>query len=237
MKSFRCTQYTPEWWEARCGIPTSSAFDRIITPAKGEKSKGARAYACQLAAELACYHPNFFTERENRPKSYAMANGTNLEPEARRFYEQDRGVDVEQIGFVLSSCGRYGCSPDGLVAVDDEGEGGLELKCPNPETHAGYLLDGILPLEYKPQVHGTLITTGRPWWDFMSYAPGFDPFLIRVRPDDYTRKVGEALAEFLDEYDAIVKALGLERQKAEANMRRRQLWEQLQPGAAREQEA
>lgn len=207
MKLFDCVQYSPEWWEVRCGIPTASAFDRIITAVTGKPSSAARAYMCELAADIACLTPNFFTERDNRPKSYAMENGTNTEPEARRFYEMEREAEVRQVGFILSDCGRYGCSPDGLVGED----GGLELKCPLLKTQAEYLLDGpVLPVAYKPQVHGSLIVTGRKWWDFLSYSPGLPPLLVRVEPDKYTDTLRKILEDFCAEYDRVLAKLGLQ---------------------------
>ena len=222
MKKFQCVQYTPEWWEIRAGIPTASAFDKLITPAKGEASKSQRPYMCELAAELAGFHyPNFFSGRENRPKSHAMAVGTETEPEARRYYELQRSVRVQQVGFCLSDCGRYGCSPDGLIDDSPDGAGGLELKCPETDTHIGYLLGGALPVEYKPQVHGQLLVTGRPWWDFMSYNQFCDPFLIRVFPDDFTEKLRAVLMTFLDDFDAIVARLGLTDNQKAAHEKRR----------------
>lgn len=210
MKRFQCVQYTPEWWEIRAGIPTASAFDRIITPAKGVKSASQRGYMCELAADLAGYHlPNFFTNRDNRPKSHSMMVGTETEPEARRFYAMHRDVKPIETGFILSDCGRYGSSPDALIDDSDEGAGGLELKCPEAKTHLEYILDGCLPAEYKPQVHGHLIVSGRPWWDFMSYVAHCKPFLIRVYPDEFTEKLRGVLKEFLDDYDRLVDALEL----------------------------
>lgn len=210
MKRFQCVQYTPDWWEIRAGIPTGSGFDRIITPAKAQKSAGQRGYMCELAADLAGYHlPNFFTNRDNRPKSHAMQVGTETEPEARRYYEMHRECEVQQVGFVTSDCNRFGCSPDGLIDDSKDGAGGLELKCPEAKTHLEWIIDGTLPAEYKPQVHGCLIVTGRPWWDFMSYVPHIRPFLIRVFPDEFTQKLRDVLAVFLDDYDMLVNALEL----------------------------
>jgi len=46
-----CEQNTPEWYEARLGIPTASGFDRIITT-KGEVSKSREKYLYELAGEI-----------------------------------------------------------------------------------------------------------------------------------------------------------------------------------------
>lgn len=204
MKIFKCVQYTPAWWEARRGIVTASAADRILTPT-GKVSAQQDGYIAELIADIVDLSPNAFSER-GRIGTAAMEAGRQAEPKARNWYSMVRNVNVQQVGFVLSDCGRFGGSPDGLVGE----EGGLELKCPLLKTQAGYLMDGeVLPNDYKPQVHFHLIVTNRPWWDFMSYAEGLPPLLIRVTPDDYTVKLAEALADFLRKYDAALAKLGV----------------------------
>lgn len=190
MKTFDCDQYSPSWWEVRRGIPTASCASDIITPAKGDLSKSADKYICQLLADR--YDPAY--GQVDDYVSAAMKNGTLMEPEARRFYEFDMDVEVRQVGFCLTDDGRAGCSPDGLVGDD----GGCEIKSPTHKVHVGYLLDGGMPVEYRPQVHWSLVVTGRKWWDFWSYAPGLPPLRVRVEPDDYTDKVREAMTTFCD---------------------------------------
>ncbi len=80
-----------------------------------------------------------------------------MEAEAVAWYELQRDVTVQRVGFVLRDNEKVGASPDGLVGED----GGLELKCPLPKTQVARLLDGELPAEYRPQVHGALLVTGR----------------------------------------------------------------------------
>lgn len=181
----RCEQYTAEWFTLRRGVPTASAFDKIITPKTGKLAAAHEGYVCELIADLC--RLDYPGERAATP---AMRNGTLTEPEARRFYEMER--DVEQVGICFSDDGRFACSPDGLVGDD----GLLELKCPEPKTHVGYLLANDLPTEYVAQVHGQLIVTGRKWVDFMSYCPGFRPLLVRVEPCEFTDKLRDVLEEF-----------------------------------------
>lgn len=201
MKTIDCEQYSEPWWEARRGVPTASNFKRIITPATGKLSAQADDYICELIAEK--YHIGAMDELSG-PATAAMRNGTETEPEARRWYclEQD---DVREVGFIMTDCGRFGCSPDGLVGEN----GGLELKCPVGKTHIRYLLDGHLPDEYKAQVHGSLIVSGRAWWDFLSYVPGLPPFKIRVEPDDFTDKLRAALEVFWQKYQDTIAALDI----------------------------
>jgi hypothetical protein len=201
MKYHDVIQYSPEFWEIRKGIPTASCFDRILTPKKGELSSQADDYAAELIADIACLSPPFFTERSGHTE--AMRNGINCEPEARRFYEFERGVTVTNGGFCLTDDGRFGASPDGLIGDD----GALELKCPLLKTQAKYLIGKTLPTEYKVQVHGQLLVTGRKWVDFLSYSPGLAPLLIRVTPDAFTDKLSEALDQFWEIFMEIKKKL------------------------------
>jgi hypothetical protein len=210
VRAYLCKQYSPDWWALRAGIPTASSFDRIIT-GKGKPSASARGLLKELVNDKFNQTPNAFSER-GRIGTAAMEAGRASEPEARAVYAMLRNVNVHQVGYVPSKCGMFGCSPDGLVNpksyahgryrdgrrwLDCNADGLLELKCPMPETHAKYLQKGVLPNEYRPQVHGQLVVTELPWVDFMSYAHGYDPLLIRVTPDDYTQAVREALLAFV----------------------------------------
>lgn len=191
MRVIACHQYSPEWFYHRCGIPTASEFDSIITPAKGEQAKW-DTYIHRLIADL--YRPDYGIAEDY--VSTAMENGSLIEPEARDWYAFQTGNKVEQVGFCTTDDGRFGCSPDALVGDD----GVLELKCPEPHTHVGYLLAGVLPPKYRPQCHGHLIVTGRAWLDFMSFSNGLPPLLVRVKPDEYTEKLRTLLDGFWTAY-------------------------------------
>lgn len=187
MRVVDCEQYTPEWWDARRGIPTASAFDKIVTPG-GKLSESWKKYACQLIADEYDTKYGYVDQFASR----AMENGARMEPEARRYYEFYRDATVQQVGFCMTDDGRYGSSPDSLVGD----EGVLEVKCPESHTMVAYLIDGGLPKEYLPQCHGHLIVTGRKWCDFLAYTPGLPRLLVRVEPDEYTDKLRVALEDF-----------------------------------------
>jgi hypothetical protein len=144
-----CEQGTEEWFKARLGIPSASNFNKIITPAKLEPSRSADGYINKLVAEWLTGKP------EETFQSEAMANGVITEEEARDFYAFKFDSDIKQVGFCLEDAKRFGCSPDGLIGDD----GGLEIKCPTAGVHLGYLLANKVPLEYKLQVIGSLLTT------------------------------------------------------------------------------
>jgi len=183
-----CRQYSAEWFNVRRGVPTASEATRIVTPAKWQVSSQAEAYACELVAQE--YDHDYGQQDEYI--TAAMRNGRILEPASRRFYEFETNCDVTEVGFCMTDDGRFGCSPDALCGD----EGGLELKNPKAATHVKWLVDGVVPAEYLPQVHFSLLVTQRQWWDFMSFYAGLPPLLVRVYPDEKTLKLAEALESF-----------------------------------------
>jgi len=175
MRVVDCEQGTEEWRLARAGVPTASNFSRILTPKTLKRSASHRDYINELVAERLMGIPlddTFVSDWAER--------GKELEERAFAYYEMDRECDVFKVGFVLHKTLRVGCSPDGLIA---NGVGGLELKCPKPSTHVGYLLDGLSD-KYRCQVQGSLWVTGLEWWDLMSFHPDLPPAILRVERDD-----------------------------------------------------
>lgn len=201
MRIIEGQQYHDEWWRVRRGVPTASEFSNIITAVKGEPSKAQLGYACKLIADT--YSPSYGPS--DTFVSAAMKNGIETEPEARSCYALVADYDVHEVCFCLTDDGRFGCSPDGLVG----NEGVLELKCPQPHTMVEWLLIGSLPDDYKQQVHGHLIVTGRKWCDFMAYSPGLPNLCVRVEPDGYTDKLRDALKGFWTLYQDTLKKLNL----------------------------
>ena len=191
-------QGSEEWLAMRKGRPTASNFDKIITAAKGDLSKQRFDYMATLISE--CFCPEFVTWAGN----FATDRGNELEPEARQAFMDRTGLNVVQVGFCTQDNGVVGCSPDALI-VNDTGDyiAGVELKCPFPATHVKYVADGVLPDDYKQQVHGSMAVTGLNEWHFWSYFPGMRPFHLKIERDDYTVKVESALEQFMIEYGAL----------------------------------
>jgi predicted phage-related endonuclease len=187
-------QGSAEWQSARVGLPTASMFDKIVTT-KGEPSKQAIKYLFQLAAE------RITGKKEESYQNGAMQRGIEMESEARSMYELITGNVVEQVGVCYPDKKKlYGCSPDGLVGDD----GIIEIKCPSSAVHVGYLLEGVLPIDYFQQIHGQLLVTGRKWADFFSFYPGLRPLLVRVEPDKkFIDALKKELISFNKELDRI----------------------------------
>ena len=174
MKIFDCIQGSEEWHALRCGVPTASNFDKIVTP-QGAASKQRDKYLWRLAGE------GITGSQENGYKSAAMEGGKDREEEARETYELITDTGVDQVGFCMPEAGlRCGASPDGLVGKDGE----IEIKCPLIATHVSYLIKNTLPSEYIPQVQGQLFVTGRKWCDFIGYYLGIKPLIIRIERDE-----------------------------------------------------
>ena len=173
----------------------------LITQGGFKPSASARDYICLLIAESKFKAPAQWLDILK-----AVRHGIESEPEARRLYEFMHDTTVEQVGFCKTDDGRFGSSPDGLV---EDRKGGLEIKCPNADTHFGYVMDAILPHKYRLQVHGSMFVTGCEYWDFMSYTEGEDPFIIRTHRDDYTDKLGAALDLFYTELTAAREKFGV----------------------------
>ncbi len=203
-------QLSPEWWEMRCGIPTSSDFDKILTPAKMQYSSQAEDYMAQLVAQVLGQNPNCFSENGNRPPNKAIEDGIAREAESRRYLVYERDVTVQQVGFVLAEGGMWGCSPDGLIITDSGSiSGTLELKNPQYHTQAKYVMAGGLPREYRCQCHGHIVVTELPCCTFLSYCKPLPEVLLDICPDEFTVALKAALERFSEEYRKVLCRLGL----------------------------
>ena len=217
MKILPYAQKSPEWHAARRGIFTASEAGEFIVGNDTATNRKARQnliakklaepfYSDLKFAELA--GSSWLTQlrdKEQKALDYnpAINRGNDLEPLARAAFEKRTGYSVTSVGLCLHDSGGFGCSPDGLLG--DDGIpfiGGLEIKCPIPETHAKYLLAGTLPDEYRPQVHCSLAVTGLQRWDFMSFCPGLPSLLVTVERDDYTERMLAGLLSLSAELEA-----------------------------------
>lgn len=205
MKIHHVEQGTQEWRDLRCGIPTASCFDRILTPT-GKPSAQAVPYMHELLAERIMGH-----EADSYESAW-MSRGKELEDEAIRYYEMLTDTTTDPGGFVTADDGRAGCSPDRLVYATGEHDrpiGGLEIKCPKPGTHIGYLLNGThAERTYRHQSQGCMWICGLEWWDILSYHPELPPALVRVEVDLEWRDAFEPLiADFLADLDAATRKI------------------------------
>lgn len=185
MRIIDCQQGSPEWIQARLGIPTASNFDQIVTPL-GNLSKSSAKYMHKLLAERLLGQPADAADNQ------WMQRGKELEPDAVRWYEFDRNVDTTPVGFVTNDLGTYGASPDRLVGAD----GLLEVKCPSVAEHVGNLLDMVIG--YTVQVQGQLWVCERQWCDLLSFNPRLPNACVRIeRDEEFIEKLAHGVNEFV----------------------------------------
>jgi len=202
MEINNCEQGTEEWYQARLGIATASEFSKVIT-SEGKTSTSLNDYAFTLASEL-------LTEvQEEGYINTTMLRGTELEEEARQAYIEHTLETIEQVGFIKQ--GSYGYSPDGLVGS----EGLIEIKCPTQKVHTKYLYNKSLPSQYKAQVQGGLLVTGRKWCDFISYNPNFIEkrrlLIVRVTRDEaFIKALEDRLRVVNDRKETFLKEINNE---------------------------
>jgi putative phage-type endonuclease len=155
-------QRSEEWFKARLGKVTASRVADVLAKTKTGASASRTNYLTELVVErLTSQQSEFFTNE-------AMQWGTDTEPQARMAYEAEKGVLVDEVGFIdHSSILNFGCSPDGLVGED----GLIEIKCPNSKTHIETILSGKAPSKYIPQMQTQMAVTGKAWCDFVSFDP------------------------------------------------------------------
>lgn len=208
MKILTMPQGQQEWWDARKGIPTASAFDKFTTPTGALSSaksgdglsQGATTYASTLIAESLGWVKDDFKGSPD------IERGHQLESMARNYLAFEIGEEIPEVGFCLSDCGRYGGSPDGLI----DGRIPIELKCPDLHTQVRYHLDGGgLPAAYKAQVHGQMIVTGAPYAWFCAYVADarVPNILLKVERDEYTEKLKRSVEQFCDRLDELKRQI------------------------------
>ena len=198
-------QGSGDWFKLRLGIPTASCFDKIVTPKKCELSKSSVSYALKLVAEKLLNCPS-----ESIDGVMYMERGQELEPQAVRQYEFTNDVQTVKVGFITTDDGSMGCSPDRLVVAEQRIA--LEVKCPAPHVHLGYLVNGSAD-EYTPQVQGQILIAELDRADLYAFHPRMPPALIRTYRDmEYIRKLEAALVAFRDllgDLTERAKALGV----------------------------
>jgi len=175
--------------------------DAMAVLKRGGESEARKRYKLQVVAErlTGMMTPQYVNE--------AMQWGIEQEANARARYEEITGNLVSPCGFAIHcDIQFFGASPDGLVGDD----GLVEIKCPTTETLLEWMLEGMVPEKYKPQMLAQLAVTGRKWVDFFAFDPrirneSYQYFLRRYEPaETEIVAVEEAARAFLNEVDSII---------------------------------
>ena len=194
-------QRSPEWFAARAGRITGSAFDDAMNVLKsGEAGANRKNLIARLAVE------RLTGECADTFQNDAMRRGIELEAEACAAYEAETGEIVEHVAFVPHPGYAFvGVSPDGLIGSD----GLVEFKCPaSMHKHLSALQCGDHSTEYRWQLQGQLWVTGRSYVDAVSYDPRF-PDGLRLAITRITRDeiaIAQLAAECV-KVDAAVSAV------------------------------
>ena len=193
-----CEQNSPEWFQARLGIPTASMFDAVMAKGRGGgESKGRRTYMLKLIGERMTGEP---ADSYSNPH---MERGKIMEEEARNAYVFMQDAEPVKVGFIRN--GEKGCSPDSLLGND----GLLEIKTKLPHLQLDVILSGQMPPEHMAQVQGQIWVAEREWCDFVSYCPKLPLFVQRIfRDDNYIKNLSDAIDEFLSDMEKLQAKIG-----------------------------
>jgi putative phage-type endonuclease len=157
-------QRSDEWFALRMGKLTGSNFPMLM-PSIRQKVKvndTQKKYLYEKACEI------LTGERKESFSNAAMQWGTDHEEEAVAYYELEKMVVVNEVGFYEINK-NIGDSPDGVTE-----DRAIEIKCPNSTTHLSYLLDNEkLVANYKWQCYGHMLATGLDKCDLVSFDPRF----------------------------------------------------------------
>lgn len=190
-------QGSPAWFALHNTIPTASMFDHILTPAKGLLSEKRHKYAVRLiAARLLNW------QAESLDKIDHILEGKRREPIAAAQLELVHDIETIPIGFVTTSDGRFGASPDRLASVSaDKTRAGVtvEIKSPTIPVQLERLLFGHDDA-YKCQVSGQLYVTEADKAIFYSYSDRMPAYMVETgRDEPFIKKLADALERFSDE--------------------------------------
>lgn len=203
-------QGSEAWLQARCALLTASSMKLIVTEKtmKSASNEKERSHMYELLAQrISGYvEPTYIGDE--------MIRGHADEVYARLAYEERTGRAVSQVGFITNNKWGFtiGCSPDGLVDDDPEGEGGIETKSRRQKFQVQTILEHVrqktIPPEFLMQVQTCLAVSERNWWDFLSYSGGLHMPVIRIYPDPavqnaiieiagaFEQRISERLAEY-----------------------------------------
>jgi putative phage-type endonuclease len=193
-------QGTGAWFNQRTGRLTASRVAASMAFLKNGSEASERK---KLKIEILCERltgdivPKYVT--------HEMQWGIDKEPAAKEAFEGHTGLIVSDLGWVphpsIENCG---ASPDGLCS-----DGLLiEVKCPSTVTHMTWMLNGVVPEEYKPQMILQAACTGRPAVWFCSFDPRLPEkqqlFIRKFEPTvEEIKFVEEQAIKFLQEVDAM----------------------------------
>ena len=176
MPWFSDEQGSEAWHQARRGVITGSNFRIARERLKnGNPSTASLKYAKDVARE------RLGGEAPGKHQNKAMQTGSEQEPYARTAYEGKTGNMVDEVGFFVSPCGRFGVSPDGLV--NDDGVTEFKTMVSSDTLFTAAVAGDVS--EYMDQCLGYLWLLDRQWIDLALWCPDFKRIVIhRIERDE-----------------------------------------------------
>ncbi len=186
-----------DWFKARAGKVTGSELGNLITDKGAIRGWGTATPNSYLHLKLA-------EKWRGEPLQSFQGNqqtdqGVHYEDRARKHFASFLEADIDTVGGIESDDGRLWCSPDGIIGETT----GLEIKCPNADTHVGWLLAGEqVPEKHVLQVQFSLLVSGWQQWQFLSWCQDMPQLAVKVEPDaDLFETINDALEEFQTRFD------------------------------------
>ncbi len=194
-------QGSEDWFDLRLGRIGSTDASCLVVVGKSKSTLGTGAITMlyEKSAEI------ITGEHKNHYRSEAMDRGSELEPVARREYEDRELKKVKEAGYI-SKGDYFGYSPDGLI-----GDNGLvEIKCPEGPEFVRYSITNKISKAYYAQVQWALWISAREWCDFVVFNPDFPNNMIvnRITLDkDMQERFDKASEEFNKSLSKILERL------------------------------
>lgn len=194
------------WMRKRSGRFTCSKFgDLMVSGRKKDEPFGttAKRVIWQCAAERA---GSFRFEFDSAPTRWGKDHERSV---ITNYCLRNNVQNMRQGSDTWHEYESYaGGTPDALI--DDDGC--IEIKCPyDPSVHFQYIDEGGVPQQYRWQVIGHLLVTGRQWCDFISFDPRVElqhlrTYTYRVKRSTVGKEL-EMLSERLALADAEVRRI------------------------------
>jgi len=234
MITLQMEQGSIEWLTARMWRLTASRMSSVITSTgKLSKSEAALGAIDKLIAGIDL--ANQITERadeigeldERKLQGFIAhytgdkfrgnlhtEHGHEHEPMAIEALEVATGFNISRAGLCIMGDEENGVvagSPDGLIYFGDDLIAGCEVKSPCLATYYGHIADGVLPSEYRLQVHASMVICEVDSWHYASFFPGKPLFHLEVKRDDFTDTLAKSLGEFRamyhERYERVMNAV------------------------------
>mgnify|MGYP006267493313 CR=1 FL=1 len=196
-------QGSAEWLQLRLGCVSASTVSDVMAKGRNGESATRNKLKLKLAAE------RMTKQVQESFTSAAIEWGREQEQFAAMAYEAERGVFLEKTGWWTHPTIQWlGVSPDRLL----DGDGLVEIKCPNSTTMIDWIFADRVPPEYIKQIQCQLWVTARKYCDFCAYDKRLPKrnqlWIKRVERDNDLIKTMEAeVVTFLSEVDELVKSL------------------------------